>query len=156
VATNRAFPAVLAALALVGCLHSEDDDGEQPVRAIEPASAEGRFREQGVTTIVRGWNCGGVYGRWRVRVQVTGAARGEGKGTVVLRPGEVTVFRDEFPVRLAGVPATAEVDLRVRVEGQELDFRGEASAKALFARIRAPIDERLPIRRGPIAECEGT
>jgi hypothetical protein len=144
---------VLAALALVGCLHSEDDDGEQPVRAIEPASAEGRFREQGVTTIVRGWNCGGVYGRWNVRVRVTGAARGGGRGTVVLRPGEATTFRDEFPVRLAGVPATAEVDLRVRVDGQELDVRGEASAKALFVRVRAPIDERLPIRHGAIAEC---
>jgi hypothetical protein len=143
---------VLAALALAGCLHSEDD-GEPPVRAVEPASAEGRFREQGVTTLVRGWNCGGVYGRWNVRVRVTGAARGGGRGTVVLRPGEATTFRDEFPVRLAGVPATAEVDLRVRVEGQELDVRGEASANALFVRVRAPIDERLPIRRGPIAEC---
>jgi hypothetical protein len=152
VATNRAVPAVLAALALAGCLHSQDE-GEPPVRAVEPASAEGRFREQGVTTLVRGWNCRGVYGRWSVRVQVTGAARGEGKGTVVLRPGEATSFRDEFPVRLAGVPATAEVDLRVRVDGQELDVRGEASAKALFVRVQAPLDERLPIRRGPIAEC---
>jgi hypothetical protein len=56
-------------------------------------------------------------------------------------------------VRLAGVPATAAVDLRVRVDGQELDVRGEASAKALFVRVQAPIDERLPIRRGPIAGC---
>ena len=144
---------MLAALALAGCLHSEDDDGEPPVRVVEPASAEGRFREQGVTTLVRGWNCGGVYGRWSVRVQVTGAARGEGKGTVVLRPGAATAFRDEFPVRLAGVPATAEVDLRVRVAGQELEVRGEASANALFVQVRAPIDERLPMRRGPIPEC---
>ena len=143
---------MLAALALAGCLHSEDD-GEAPVRAVEPASAEGRFREQGVTTLVRGWNCGGVYGRWNVRVRVTGAASGGGRGTVVLRPGEATTFHDEFPVRLAGVPATAEVDLRVRVDGQELDVRGKASAKALFVRVQAPIDERLPIRRGPIAEC---
>ena len=144
---------MLAALALSGCVHAGDDDGERSVRAIEPASAEGRFREEGVTTFVRAWNCGGVYGRWSVRVQVTGAARGEGEGSVVLRPGEPTTFRDEFPVRLAGVPATAEVDLRVRVQGRELDVRGEASAKALFVRVRAPIDERLPIRRGAIAEC---
>jgi hypothetical protein len=153
VATNRAIPAVLAALALAGCVHAGDEGGEEAVRAIEPASAEGRFREQGVTTLVRGWNCSGVYGRWIVRVQVTGAARGEGEGSVVLRPGEPTTFRDEFPVRLAGVPATAAVDLRVGVEGRELDVQGEASAKALFVRVRAPIDERLPIRRGPIAEC---
>ena len=151
--TNSAIAALLAAVALAGCLHSADDEDDLPVRPTEPASAAGRFREQGVTTLVRGWNCGGVYGRWSVRVRVTGAARGEGKGTVVLRPGEATTFHDEFPVHLGGIPATAEVDLRVRVEGQELDVRGEASAKALFVRVRAPIDERLPITRGPVAEC---
>ena len=146
---------MLATLALAGCLHSEDE-GEPPVRAVEPASVEGRFHDQGVTTVVRGWSCGGVYGRWNVRVHVTGAARGEGKGTVVVRPGEATTFREEFPVRLGGVPATAEVDLRVRVKGQGLEVRGEASAKAVFVRVRAPIDERVPIRRGAIAECRQT
>lgn len=105
---------------------------------------------------MRGWSCSGVYGRWNVRVRVTGAARGEGKGTIVLRPAETTTFRDEFPVRLAGVSARAEVDLRVRVDGQELEIRGEAAARALFVRVRAPIDERLPIRRGAIAECRRT
>ncbi len=147
---------MLATLALAGCVHSEGDDGDAPVRAIEPASAQGRFREQGVITLVRGWNCNGVYGRWSVRVQVTGAARGEGTGSVVLRPGEPTTFRDEFPVRVGGVPATAEVDLRVRVEGRQLEVRGEASAKALFVRVRALIDERLAIRRGPVAACRRT
>ena len=97
---------MFATLVLAGCIHSGDDGDEAPPGAVEPASAEGGFREQGVTTVVRGWNCGGVYGRWNVRV-----------------------------------------------EGPELDVRGEASAKALFVRVQAPIDERLPIRRGPIAEC---
>ena len=102
---------------------------------------------------VRAWNCTGVYGRWQVQVRVTGAARGESEGTVTLRRGRETTYRTEFRVRVAGVPATAAVQLRIRVDGDELDVQGDATAKALFARVETPIDERLPISRGPIAEC---
>ena len=147
----RAIPAALATFALAGC--GGGHAVPPPAPPEQPASAAGRFRDQGVTVTVRAWNCGGVYGPWQVRVRIGGAARGEGEGEVTIRRGRETTYRSDFRIRVAGVPATAAVRLGIRVDGDELDVRGNASARALFVRVKAPIEERLPIRRGPIVEC---
>ena len=149
---NKAILAACAALASTGCLH--EDDVPRPADASsEAASAEGRFRDRGATVAVRAWSCAGVAGRWHVRVRISGAAEGEGAASVVLRPRQEARLRDEFRVRVARVPATARVDLRVRLDGDVLAVSGDATATAFAVRLRTPVDERLDIRRGPIPEC---
>ena len=152
VAAKSVGPVMLATLLAAGCLHTDHEVPEAPA-APEHASVAGRFGEQGATVVVRGWSCDGIYGRWHVRVRVEGVATGEGEGDVVLRRGRATRFRDEFDVRISAVRATAAVDLSIRVDGDVLDVRGEAAAEALFVRVRAPVRERLPIRRSAVPEC---
>jgi hypothetical protein len=145
----------MALLLVTACTHSGDEPPRQapPPPPPPPTHAAGKFEDSGVRVAVRTWNCDGLEGLWQVRVAISGAVTGETRGSLVLRQGAASEFRDEFPVRIAGLPATAEVDLNVRLDGAEIDVRGEAAARALFVRVRSPIAERLRIRRDPIAEC---
>jgi hypothetical protein len=107
----------------------------------------------GVALDASGRNCAGLYGRWEVRLRVSGRAKGSGTTRFALRPGRVAVAPISFRIRVGFLRGHANGVLRVRAERGALVVRGRIKVEVPFKSVSQTVSETIPVTRGPVPGC---
>jgi hypothetical protein len=117
------------------------------------AHFEARIAAGGATLRARGHSCSGLYGDWRVRLSVGGAVHGSGETAFTLEPAREAVAPLSFRIRAGVVTGRATGTLRVRADAGALATHGRVRVTSPFRTVTRFISQRIPVERGPIAEC---
>lgn len=111
------------------------------------------LEEGGVTLRASGRSCSGLYGKWRVRLLLSGAATGSGETAFVLSPGTAAAAPLSFPIRAGLLAGRAAGLLHVAAKDGMLIVRGRVQVKLPFETVSRPLHLEIPVTRGPTPEC---
>jgi hypothetical protein len=78
---------------------------------------------------------------------------GSGETAFVLEPAREATAPVSFRIRAGLVSGKATGVLRVRAAAGALVARGRVKVKVPFRTVTRSISQRIPVERGPVAEC---
>jgi hypothetical protein len=117
------------------------------------ASFDRRIVAEGATLRASGHNCSGLYGRWSVKLEVSGSAEGSGTTGFTLTPGKEAAVPLSFGITAGVLSGHATGLVRVASSRNELIIRGRVEVKVAFRTVSRTIAKRIRIDRGPTSAC---
>jgi hypothetical protein len=127
--------------------------GGQVGLSANAASFDRRIAAEGTTLRASGHNCSGLYGRWSVRLELSGTATGSGETKFTLARGEEATAPISFAITAAGLSGRAIGLMRVAPSAGELLVRGRVEVNVAFRTLSRRIAERVRVERGPTQAC---
>jgi hypothetical protein len=146
---RRFAPSAAAVLLASACAGR----GEQVGLAADAAHFDRRIVRERAILRASGHNCSGLYGRWSVRLDVSGAAHGSGMTAFTLVPGKSARLPVSFRITAGALSGHATGSILVRPSGNDLLVRGLIKVEVAFRSDARAIAERIPLERGPTPHC---
>lgn len=119
----------------------------------DAARFDTRIAASGATLHATGLSCSGLYGAWKVGLQVSGVAAGSGTTEFTLERGREAQAPVSFAIHAGPLSGQATGLLRVRSRGTALVVTGRVMVKVPFKSLSRDISETIPVALGPAPGC---
>lgn len=119
----------------------------------QAARFDARIAASGATLHATGVSCSGLYGSWKVRLRVSGVARGDGATGFTLEHGREAQAPVAFKIHTGIVSGRATGVLHVRGAANALVVKGRITVKVPLETLSREISETIPVTFAPGPEC---